>query len=364
MGKSKFNKVKMRFRCGHPERLDDLLTLTDDLLTLTNDQLKWIDVARINLLCATDLPGAEHVDNTYIIHITRTLDLWAKRVEFETNRHLYRIHHPHYIKQYAGSEARLRLEMLCQTLQEDFGVRYNPARIHDPDFSNAKDIFIHDMIADPNGGTCTSMPVLYVAIARRLGYPLRLISAKGHFFCRWRDKRETVNFDGSCNGGCAFHPDDHYRRWPYPISDEEIKAGHYLKPHTPAQELAAFMAARGHCLEEHPRLDETIHAYEQAVRLDPNNPNYRGFLRLMLRKKHVTVEVMEPPEPENRPHPMAVSPFPPVPAIPHPMFPQQLPGRHPWMPPSFPQHPLVHHPFSNQPGVSGTPGVPPKKNPF
>jgi len=336
LGKSKFIKTKMRYRSGHPERLDDLLNLT-------NDQLKWIDVARINLLCATGLPGTDNLD---IEHIVRLLDQWAKRVEFETNRHLYRVHHPRYIKQYAGSEARLRLEMLCQTLQEDFGVRYNPTRIHDPDFSNAKDLFIHGMIEDSNGGTCASMPVLYLAIARRLGYPVRLVSAKGHLFCRWEGKGERVNFDGASNGGCAFLPDDYYRRWPVPITDAEVASGIYLTSQTPVQELAGFMAARGHCLEEHPRLDETILAYEHAVRLDPNNPNYRGFLRLMLRKKHVTVEVMEPPEPENRAHPMmGGGPFPQVPRVHHS---------------TFPQHPFIQLPYSNLPGNSRVPGKPPK----
>ncbi len=40
------------------------------------------------------------------------------------------------------------------------------------------------MIADDNGGTCVSMPVLYTAVARRLGYPVKLVLAKGHAFCR------------------------------------------------------------------------------------------------------------------------------------------------------------------------------------
>lgn len=349
MSRSRFNKPNLRGHANGPARLVDLLTLSAD-------QIKRIDIARINLLCATGLPGAEQID---IERSTRTLDLWAKRVESETNRHLYRLHHPQFVKHFAGSEARLRLEMLCQTLQEDFGVRYNPLRIHDPDFSNAKDLFIHGMIADHNGGTCSSMPVLYVAIARRLGYPLRLISAKGHLFCQWRDKRECVNFDGAGNGGCSFFPDDYYRRWPYPITDAEIEAGHYLKPLTAIQEMAAFMAARGHCLEEHPRLDETIQAYEHAVRLDPNNPNYRGFLSLMLRKREASgIAAPQSAAPAKKPVTQWVQV--------NVATCDVQPMRPPTSLPAFMQPPGFPFPPSNpMPGQSYVPGMmPPKKFPF
>ena len=91
----------------------------DDLLRLDPDDLAEVDIARMNLLVAEGLPGAEALD---IEHTLATLDDWARRVGFETQRHLYRVTDPRYAEHYNHSEAYFRAEMLLQVLQEDLGV--------------------------------------------------------------------------------------------------------------------------------------------------------------------------------------------------------------------------------------------------
>ena len=59
--------------------------------------------------------------------------------------------------------------MLVTVLQQDLGVHYNPQRAREVDFRNSKDLFIHGLVGNPNGGTCVSIPALYTTIARRLG---------------------------------------------------------------------------------------------------------------------------------------------------------------------------------------------------
>jgi hypothetical protein len=235
-----------------------------------------MDIATMNLLCATDLPGAENLD---VSRCLARLDEWAARVKEETARHAYRITDPRYTDQYLRSEACYRASMLLQVLQEDCGVHYNMERVRDIDFTNAKDLFIHGMIDDTNGGTCVSMPVLYVAIGRRLGYPLRLVLAKAHVFARWDDAEggERFNIEGSGDGFASF-PDEYYRTWPQPISEAEVRAGRFLQSLTPAEELAVFLAARGHCLHDIGRLPEARVAYARAHRFDPSRPEYLGFL--------------------------------------------------------------------------------------
>src|SRR5262249_46571614 len=146
---------------------------------------------------------------------------------------LYRVNDPRYADHYHGSEAKFRAEMLVQVLQEDFGVHYDMERVEHVDFRNSKDLFIHGMLQGSNGGTCVSMPVLYAAIARRLGYPVKLVEAKSHLFCRWEGcgpdgKDERFNFDGA-GSGFSILDDSYYRSWPKPISDDEITRGEYLK---------------------------------------------------------------------------------------------------------------------------------------
>ena len=96
-------------------------------------------------------------------------------------------------------------------------------------------------------GTCSSLPVLYVAVGRRLGYPLKLVSTKEHLFARWEDTRNHLNMEGTSHGFISEN-DDYYKTWPCSVSDEEIKTNNYLKAMTAKEELACFMATRGACL--------------------------------------------------------------------------------------------------------------------
>ncbi len=244
------------------------------LAEMSDDELRRQDFAMLNLRCAEGLPGSENLDIQKCLAI---LNQWAQRVRVETERHLYRAHDPKFAKYYRNSEAFLRASMLVQVLQEDCGVHYNMERIRNIDFTKSQDLFIHGMIGRDNGGTCVSMPVLYTAIARRLGYPIYLTTAKAHLFCRWDDGKERFNMEGSGNGFSAFD-DDYYMKWPKPISQDEVKAGYYLKSLTPGEELAVFLAARGHCLEDNKCKADALVCYAQALQRRPDSPDYYAFV--------------------------------------------------------------------------------------
>lgn len=237
-----------------------------DLLATPAEHLGQIDVALMNLLCAKGLPGAESLD---IPAILAKLDEWAAKVKFETQRHLYRVTDPKYAEHYNHSEARLRAEFIVQVLQEDCGVRHNEDRIQNVDFANAADLFIHGMVNGDHGGTCASMPVLYAAVGRRLGYPIKLVLAKQHVFCRWDDGADRFNIEGATNGGVSYFPDEHYRTWPRPISDAEMKSGEFLRALTPQEELATFLLNRGACLEANGSRPEAMACLAEAHRLMP-----------------------------------------------------------------------------------------------
>jgi hypothetical protein len=167
--------------------------------------------------------------------------------------------------------------MLVTVLQQDCGVHYNLDRIEHSDFRNSKDLFIHGIVEGTNGGTCVSLPVLYAAVGRRLGYPLQLAVCKGHLFCRWDSKAER--FDIECTGsGFKRRDDAHFTHWPHQITDEELKAGIYLKSLTGKQELALFMATRGHCLLDNQRTSDAVVAYALAHQLYERFPDYLSFL--------------------------------------------------------------------------------------
>mgnify|MGYP001803261196 CR=1 FL=1 len=46
----------------------------DELLSIPAEDLDQVDIARMNLLCATGLPGADHLNAKGIDHALATLD--------------------------------------------------------------------------------------------------------------------------------------------------------------------------------------------------------------------------------------------------------------------------------------------------
>jgi hypothetical protein len=249
------------------------------LISLSPKQIDGIDIAEMNLLCAEGLPGAYYLDIDYCL---AKLDEWAERVRLETERHLYRVADPHFAEHYHHSESYYRAEMLLQVLQEDCGVKYNPERIRNVDFTNSKDLFIHGMINDDNGGTCASMPVLYIAVGRRLGYPLYLVPTKGHLFVRWDDGNNRFNIEGSGNGFSSYS-DEYYHKWPLPLTDADKQSGQFLTSLTPTQELAAFLATRGHCLYDLKKYDNATYIYSSASKFNPSNLLYQKWFQLASR---------------------------------------------------------------------------------
>lgn len=79
--------------------------------------------------------------------------------------------------------------------------RYDPERQNgsmaaiegDRFFADSSKVFLHGLLGSKRQGTCSSMPVLYSAVGRRLGYPLKLVTIKGHLFVRWEGAGERLN---------------------------------------------------------------------------------------------------------------------------------------------------------------------------
>jgi hypothetical protein len=251
-----------------------------EVLAFSAPGLAKSDIGLMNLLCAQGLRGAENLN---IADACAKLDDIARRVEFETKRHLYRFKEKP--SDYNDSEGYFRMLVLSTVLQEDLGIHYNPDRITESGvfagnerfFSDAADVFIHGLIGDRRSGTCSSLPVFYVAIGRRLGYPLKLVSAKNHLFVRWEDERQRFNIEATGVGFNSF-ADGYYKTWPLAMSEAEIKDYGYLKSLTPSEELAAFTSLRAHCQMVMGRTAESVASHATALRLAPESLLYRQIL--------------------------------------------------------------------------------------
>ena len=267
-----------------------------ELLAVEPSRLGDCDIALMNLLCAEGLPNAEGLDVQSALAL---LDKWATRVRTETQRHYYRFQkNP---AEYEHSEGYFRMLMMAVVLYEDFQVRYNPERIASPGqaalddgfFADSQDVFLHGLLGPRRMGTCSSMPVLYVALGRRLGYPLKLVTTKGHLFVRWESPVERFNVDATAKGMNRYG-DDYYRNWPFPLTEAEINEHGYLKSLSAAEELAVFLSIRGQCLVEAGRYAEAINSYQHAIRLRPASRDQRLLLAQAQAKGEHALEPLAP----------------------------------------------------------------------
>ena len=264
-----------------PRRGDAPIRDTETLIQAVASGKLVPDLAEANLLCGAGLPGTESVD------VQAALDLvgrWSAHVDRETERNLHRFRRDP--ASFSNSEAYFRALMLVTVLEQDYGVSYDLEVVESgvmddlgstAFFRDASNLFIHGLLSDRRRGSCSSMPVLVASVGRRLGYPLKLVRSKGHLFVRWEGSGERFNMDNA-GKGLVVQPDEHYRKWPFPATDEEIEAGLYLASLTPAQEWACFLELRGVCLLEAGRNQEAAASLEAALGLWPELRECRMLL--------------------------------------------------------------------------------------
>lgn len=253
-------------------------------IRLNPDQIADCDPARLNLLCAEGLPGAEDLDIDEYLH---RLDVWSVWIAMQSKAEEDYFHS--HKEEYFGSEPYWRMLSLTTTLQLHFGIRYEPKLMIGTnwDWKDSRDVLLNGLLGPRRTGSCPSLPVLLVVIARRLGYPLYQVHAPAHAFSRWDGTRprphqfptwrQSINFE--CHGkGLLTTTDEHYKRWPVSWTFEVIEAEKrrrrplYLRNLDPAEMFAASLLQRAYVLLEHKRYDECYVAAMAAGRFWPGHP--------------------------------------------------------------------------------------------
>jgi hypothetical protein len=158
---------------------------------------------------------------------------------------------------------------MITALQRDLGVRYHPGkRSRDVPLEPA-DCFINGILQG-QGGTCGSLPVLYAAVGRRLGYPLRLVTTRSHLFVRWDEGPGGESFNIEAAGeGVSFFPDEHFRTGRFEVPPKAIELYGYLRALSPREELATFLEMRGKCCRETMAFAGAVMAHGCANEIDP-----------------------------------------------------------------------------------------------
>lgn len=264
-------------------RKDLSLHGTQKFIPADVETILTFSIEQRNLLCASGItPG--RISNFEACD--PIIKAWSAHINKETERHMYSFRdNP---AEFEHSEGFFRMLLMAVVLAEDYHIHYASEKMMPPGQASPTDGFFRDprlvflpgLLGPERKGTCSSMPVLYVAIGRKLGYPLKLVATKGHLFCRWDGNGERFNIEATAHGLSRF-ADEYYRHWPFEISPEEEKANGYLLSLTPRQELAAFLSIRAMCLRDTGRLAEAADCFLHASQLDPACQEYRSMARTL-----------------------------------------------------------------------------------
>lgn len=291
-----------------PENIAEGFPTFQQLCEMSDEQLSKIDLGLVNLLCAMGLPYGPDGD---IGRYLDWLDDSAEQVRLSIDRSYgVFLENP---ARFHNSQAFFCIACMVCWLQDHLGVRYHPKwsgitpemRLPDDFGLSAEDVFIHSIIHG-TGGSCCSLPMLYVAIGRRLGYPLKIVKAMHHLYFRWDDLSgahwvhgDRFNVEASCRG---LHrpPDEYYLTWPHPVPQQLLDDGTCGQSYTPRQDIAVCLATRGHVCLVNNYWAGAMEAFGYATRLAPENPIYRTQLaqlkanRQLMRRGHRFLNALDP----------------------------------------------------------------------
>jgi hypothetical protein len=217
-----------------------VLTL-ERLRNPTDAECAGFDLAAADLACASGLPGSEQIDIPACLAWVDHAAAWAYR-QTQSTSETFRQSPGNY----DHSEGIFRTVAIMNVLWRGLGVRYNQQRIEDPEeFTDSRDDFIHGII-EGCGGTCASLPTLFTAVGRRLGYPLKLVKTARHLFSRWDDPAgERFNIEINQTGLNA-HPAEYYLTWPVDIRGTRWQTEtKFLRSLTPREEVAQAWSKAG-----------------------------------------------------------------------------------------------------------------------
>lgn len=175
------------------------------LVKCSDGELAQRDIAESHLACARGLPGTEDLD---ISACLQRLDKWAALVRVGIGNALAnRTKFPEFDEL---SSAEYQVVTIFSVLYRHLGLTLNVDFNEDPyDGSDPRDHFMHAVLMDGYPATCCTAPVIFTAVGRRLGFPIKLVKTREHLFCRWDDGDERFNIEATNQGYFRYSDNDY-----------------------------------------------------------------------------------------------------------------------------------------------------------
>lgn len=161
-----------------------------------------------------------------------------------------------------------RIRVLNTYLYKIAGIKYD---LSDPYAEKLENRYLNGIL-DTKKGSCVTMPLLYLTIAQRLGYPVYPVGLPWHLILRYADsKLKMQNIEAT--GGGGYVSDEEYIQV-LQISDRSIKSGAYLRTMTYREFLADLVAQNGIYWGMHGDYRKAIIYIEKCVKINPKSADH------------------------------------------------------------------------------------------
>jgi len=237
---------------------------------------------RLNLAVAREIPGLADLD---VGRYVRIVDDWTRQ----------------FARVLPGMEAQFRrtpenwnndirffrVGMLQGFLGHEIGLRYIDEQRYAAAvrYTDPGDLFLHGLI-DMKRGTCGNMPVLHVAMARRMGWPVSLACAGSHQISRFDDGEVVHNIEATSTqpGSFCSDPDEVYvERFRLPA--RAIECGSDLRKLTAREMVGVFLGLRGRHYRDVGDMDQAdLSCALSRVLFPRHRKSYIGAMVPMLRR--------------------------------------------------------------------------------
>jgi hypothetical protein len=216
-----------------------------DLLGKTDEELSQTDPLVVNLLVARSIPALQNLD---IPRYQAQRDAIAAAVakELPNARRVFG-QNPGYWKNDLNF---IHLAVLCKIVEQQARIAYKEDQRDEKKirYTDPADLFLNGVLTSKQG-TCGNMAALLVAVAWKLGWPLKLACVKAHYLARYDDGQVTYNVEATQIGAgyrSAFKsdPDDDLMR-EHRLPPKAVSCGSDLRALTPRETLGVFVGLRG-----------------------------------------------------------------------------------------------------------------------
>lgn len=156
-----------------------------------------------------------------------------------------------------------------------------------PTARNIQENYFLNGILDRKLGICYTMPLLYMAVAQRLGYPIYAVTAPDHMFLRYADPLFIEQNIETTNGG-KFFPDAHYVK-KYCVSNIGLRSGSYMRTMSYHEFVGQMFAANAFFHSRKGNPIKVILYLEKVIQCDPRfAAHYDNMARVYRTKSQTT----------------------------------------------------------------------------